>query len=249
MLAKIRALLAKAESTTFPEEAESLSAKAQELMTRHRVDRVLLDGEAPTDGPTGRRIWLDDPYATTKADLLRVVADANRCRAVLLPSLGCCHVIGHAADLDMSELLHTRCWCRRPGRWRAPAADRRSGTFSHPVVPPVVPHRLRLADRPAPPSRGRRHRRAGRPQHQRGDCRLTRQRYPESMAKTSIEIDRDIARAAAEVLGTTTLRDTVDAALREIVDAKRRLELVALLGEEGRFDFTATDAAWGGGET
>lgn len=63
-----------------------------------------------------------------------------------------------------------------------------------------------------------------------------------------MEIDRDIAREAATILGTTTLRDTIDASLREIVHAKRRLELVALLGDEGRFDFRAAEQAWGGGE-
>ena len=65
------------------------------------------------------------------------------------------------------------------------------------------------------------------------------------MSKTSVEIDQDIAREAAAVLGTKTLRDTIDAALREVVHAKRRLELVALLGEDGRFDFEAAEQAWG----
>jgi Arc/MetJ family transcription regulator len=66
------------------------------------------------------------------------------------------------------------------------------------------------------------------------------------MSKTSVEIDRDIASQAAEILGTTTLRDTIDASLREIVNAKRRLELIALLRDPGRFDLEAVDDAWGG---
>lgn len=66
-----------------------------------------------------------------------------------------------------------------------------------------------------------------------------------TMAKTSVEVDRDIARAAAAILGTTTLRDTIHASLSEVVNAKRRLELVALLSEEGRFDFEAAENAWG----
>lgn len=66
------------------------------------------------------------------------------------------------------------------------------------------------------------------------------------MSKTSLEIDRDIADQAAAILGTTTLRETVDASLREIVNAKRRLELVALLSEAGRFEFDVIDDAWGG---
>lgn len=68
------------------------------------------------------------------------------------------------------------------------------------------------------------------------------------VSKTSVNIDRDIAAQAAAILGTDTLRDTINASLREIVDAKRRLELIALLSEPDRFDFEAADAAWGGDE-
>jgi len=64
--------------------------------------------------------------------------------------------------------------------------------------------------------------------------------------KAAVEVDREIATQAAEILGTTTLSETVDAALRKIVNARRRLELVVLLGEEGRFDFEAAERAWGG---
>lgn len=65
------------------------------------------------------------------------------------------------------------------------------------------------------------------------------------MAKTSVHVDRDIAREAAAILGTTTLRDTINASLKEVVHAKRRLELIALLSQEGRFDFQAAEHAWG----
>jgi len=68
------------------------------------------------------------------------------------------------------------------------------------------------------------------------------------MSKTSVEIDPDIVREAAEILGTTTLRATIDAALHEVVHAKRRLELIAWLAEEGRFDFETAEVAWGGEE-
>ena len=43
-----------------------------------------------------------------------------------------------------------------------------------------------------------------------------------------------------------TLRRTVDASLREIVNARRRLEFVALLSEPGRYDSGVLDDAWGG---
>jgi Arc/MetJ family transcription regulator len=65
------------------------------------------------------------------------------------------------------------------------------------------------------------------------------------MSKTSVEIDSYILRQAAEILGTTTLRATIDAALHEVVDAQRRLEVVSLLAQEGRFDFEAAERAWG----
>ena len=65
------------------------------------------------------------------------------------------------------------------------------------------------------------------------------------MSKTSVEVNQDIVREAAAILGTRTLRETIDAALREVVHAKRRLELIALLREEGKFDFDAAEAAWG----
>lgn len=68
------------------------------------------------------------------------------------------------------------------------------------------------------------------------------------MSKTSVDIDSDIAHQAAAILGTTTLRATIDAALREIVNAKRRLELIALLADDSRFDFQRIEQAWGGGE-
>ena len=68
------------------------------------------------------------------------------------------------------------------------------------------------------------------------------------MSKTSVEIDPDILGQAADILGTTTLRATIDAALHEVVHARRRLELVALFSQEGRFDFEAAQRAWGDGE-
>jgi Arc/MetJ family transcription regulator len=65
------------------------------------------------------------------------------------------------------------------------------------------------------------------------------------MSKTSVEIDRDIAEQAAAILGTTSLRDTIHASMLEVVNAKRRLELVSLLSEPGRFDFAADNASGG----
>ncbi|MBD9731689.1 DUF2786 domain-containing protein [Streptomyces sp. H28] len=108
MLTRIRALLAKAEATGFPEEAEALSAKAQELMARHSVDEALLAAGAPSaEAPVGCRIGVEAPYEQTKAVLLDAVASANHCRAVWNEALGFSTVVGFASDLEAVELLYT----------------------------------------------------------------------------------------------------------------------------------------------
>jgi hypothetical protein len=109
ILDRVRALLAKAESTGFPEEAEANSAKAQELMARHRIDQVLLAAadRSGDDQPAGRRLGVDNPYEQPKALLLDCVAQANRCRSVWHKQLGFATVMGFPADLDAVELLYT----------------------------------------------------------------------------------------------------------------------------------------------
>lgn len=108
MLGRIRALLAKAEATGFPEEAEALTAKAQELMARHSVDEALLAVRThAATVPGACRIGVEAPYEQTKAVLLDAIADANHCRAVWNESLGFSTVVGFDADLEAVELLYT----------------------------------------------------------------------------------------------------------------------------------------------
>jgi hypothetical protein len=108
MLSRIRALLAKAESTEFAEEAEALSARAQELMAKYSIDHALLAAESGHEQtPGGRRIAVDNPYEAPKATLLQTVAQANRCRVVWSKDVGLVTVIGFPADLDAVELLFT----------------------------------------------------------------------------------------------------------------------------------------------
>jgi uncharacterized protein DUF2786 len=109
LLDKVRALLAKAESTTFDAEADACTAKAQALMAQHRIDRALLDAGRVrrADAPGGRRIPVDDPYADAKAVLLTNVADANGCRAVWSKPMGFMTVFGFADELDAVEELFT----------------------------------------------------------------------------------------------------------------------------------------------
>ncbi|WP_128433611.1 DUF2786 domain-containing protein [Streptomyces cyaneus] len=108
MLTRIRALLAKAEATGFPQEAEALTAKAQELMARHSIDEALLDAQAPShDAPGACRIGVEPPYEQAKAVLLDAVATVNHCRAVWNEPFGFSTVVGFEADLEVVELLYT----------------------------------------------------------------------------------------------------------------------------------------------
>ncbi len=106
---KVQALLAKAEATEFEQEADALTQKAQELMSRHSIDAALL--AACSDGPdretpTQQRILVDDPYSAGKSLLLQVVAQANRCRTAWWEPFGFTMVAGFQCDIEIAELLY-----------------------------------------------------------------------------------------------------------------------------------------------
>lgn len=108
VLERVRALLAKAESTTFEAEAETFTAGAQSLMARHSIDAALLAAtERTTAGPALRRIGVDNPYESPKVSLLSGIASANYSRAVWSKDLGHVTLIGHSEDLDAVETLFT----------------------------------------------------------------------------------------------------------------------------------------------
>jgi len=107
LLERVRALLAKAESTAFPAEAEAYSAKAQELIARHSIEEALATGPAAEVVPFARRVGVDHPYENEKAALLDAVARANHCQTVWSPELGFTTVFGFDADIDSVELLYT----------------------------------------------------------------------------------------------------------------------------------------------
>ena len=109
MLERIRNLLAKAESTTFEAEASALTAKAQELMTRHAIDAAVVQGRSRSgrDEPVTIRVMIDAPYVDAKSLLLQTVAGAGRCRAVFHSNLALSTVVGFPTDLGMVEMLFT----------------------------------------------------------------------------------------------------------------------------------------------
>lgn len=128
VLHRVRGLLAKAESTTFPDEAEALTAKAQQLMTRHAIDRAMIEPDGgPGAAPSSRRLGIDDPYASAKSHLLHHVAAASNCRVVFSKDLGFSTVFGFDSELDAVELLFTSLLVQATAGMAAAGADRAGG--------------------------------------------------------------------------------------------------------------------------
>ncbi len=110
VLKTIRGLLAKAESSTFDAEAETFSAKAQEMMTRYAIDTAVFEsgeGEMSNARVVTRRIVVDNPYTDAKMHLVASVARSNGARTVWLTKLGLISLTGMPVDLDLCELLYT----------------------------------------------------------------------------------------------------------------------------------------------
>ena len=68
------------------------------------------------------------------------------------------------------------------------------------------------------------------------------------VTKTLIDIDDALLEAARDVLGTSTKKDTVNTALREVVAMQRRADavegLVEWLGRTEPWDDSIRDRAW-----
>jgi Protein of unknown function (DUF2786) len=143
MLAKIRKLLAKAEDpAASPEESETYTAKAAQLIADYGIDAALLSADDPgSDRVADRVVGLDAPYARDKAQLLCDIANRLRCKAVLRtrpvdrgPTEHSVHLFGHESDLARADLLFTSLLMQsthRLGRtpvppWEHKAAFRRS---------------------------------------------------------------------------------------------------------------------------
>jgi hypothetical protein len=114
MLERVRALLAKAESTTFEAEADAFMGKAQELMARYAIDAAMVAAASALSGVSSlaagvqaRRLHLDDPYAPQKAQLLGAVASVNGGRVVWHDGWGFATVMGFPVELDLVELTFT----------------------------------------------------------------------------------------------------------------------------------------------
>jgi hypothetical protein len=111
LLRRLRALLAKAESTDFPAEAENLLAKAQELMTRHAIDEAILrSGRSAAEPIDSQAVIVESPYAGPKSHLLGTVARTNGCQMVIHQSgrgPSRCVLVGYRTDIAATKTMFT----------------------------------------------------------------------------------------------------------------------------------------------
>ena len=163
LLNRIRALLAKAEATSYAAEAESFTAKAQDLMTRHAIDEALLDATNEQIAVVAQRLHLQSPYASTKAGLLNAVGMANRCRVIYFNQLDIATIVGVPVDVDQVVMLFTslliqatramtEAGAARPGSFDRSATFRRSFLAAYAVR---IGERLREANAAATESYGK----------------------------------------------------------------------------------------------
>ena len=111
-LERVRKLLAKAEAEgCTTEEAQSLTAKAAELMAKYGIDRALLAATQPhTDKATSKIVWLYPPWVRVHMHLYCAIAAALRCQCVILPGAGRnvkIHIFGYDSDIERTEILFT----------------------------------------------------------------------------------------------------------------------------------------------
>lgn len=129
VLGRIRGLLAKADATDFDEEAEILTAKAQELMTRYSIDSLLLSGgNVDVDS---RRVHVDNPHAPAKAQLLHVVGEVNRVKSIWDPEFAVATLVGSPIDVEQTVVLFTSLLIQATRALsHSPKAKRRKGSAS-----------------------------------------------------------------------------------------------------------------------
>ena len=125
LVAKVRKLLAMAEGTSNPNEADAFSRKAAELIAAHRIDPDRLrasagDELAVVQFPLGR-----GAYVRGRLSLLQAVGEAHGCRTVFeVHDRGTvAFVAGFRSDLDAVELLYHSLHTQASGRM---AAERRA---------------------------------------------------------------------------------------------------------------------------
>lgn len=141
LIVRVRKLLAMAEGTTNPNEADAFSRKAAELIAAHRISPEQLRAADPGTLGVLEVVLGRGAYVRGRLALLAAVARAQGCRVVFEQRVDgtVALVAGFRPDLETTELLynslHTQAASRMAGARRAtPAATqqfRRSFLFGY----------------------------------------------------------------------------------------------------------------------
>lgn len=141
LINKVRKLLAMAEGSSNPNEADAFSQKAAELIAAHRIDPERLRAEANDALSVLELVLGRGAYVRGRLSILQVVAEAHGCRVVFeVRDRGTvAFIAGFRADLDTVELLynslHSQASTRMAAERRATAAAtqqwRRSFLFGY----------------------------------------------------------------------------------------------------------------------
>ncbi|MFI9229002.1 DUF2786 domain-containing protein [Streptomyces rimosus] len=117
MLAKIRALLAKAEDpASSPEESQAFFAKAAELMAKYGIERAMVAASEPdTDKIVNRILVVEGSYAEERRLLAAYIAKAVSVEPILSRSRKRgekrftykVELYGFESDVDRAEMLYT----------------------------------------------------------------------------------------------------------------------------------------------
>ena len=163
LVERVRKLMAKAEASAHPHEADAFARKAADLVARHRIDpdQLAAAGEpaelAIREIPLGR-----GAYVRGRLALLMAVAQAHDAKVVFgtTPAGTVAYVAGYSIDLDvvevMYESLHAQMAAQMVGERRATAAAtqrfRRSFMFGFADrVGALLSETRRVVERDAPP--------------------------------------------------------------------------------------------------
>ena len=135
IIARVRALIAKAESSPYPAEASAFMAKAQLLIDQYAIDQARLNGVDPST-VGHEELDMSGTYTTERATIWGVVAEANRCRVLTLSQRGSRAVsamtlIGRAEDREMVTLISTSLELQAVRQMKALETDR---AWAAPVV-------------------------------------------------------------------------------------------------------------------
>jgi|GEM_PF-1106314 len=139
IIQRVQALIAKAESSAYPAEADAFMAKAQQLINDYAIDQARLKGADPTS--IGHdTVPMKGTYTKERSLIWSAVAKANRCEVLTLSARGSSKVvdltlIGREQDRQLVQLLASSLELQAVKRlgdldpnatWQSPVVQRRS---------------------------------------------------------------------------------------------------------------------------